>query len=80
MKIEHVYIHKFRSIESASILVGDVCAIVGENNSGKSSVLRAINAVLNPASELEAFRNNEHHYSPQSKPRIEIRFSEPIKG
>ena len=45
MKIKSIQIQKFRSIENASIQLNQVSAVVGCNNSGKSHILRALNAL-----------------------------------
>ena len=47
MKIEQIEITKFRSIKHARIVMHDITAIVGENNAGKTAILRALNAVMN---------------------------------
>ena len=47
MRIEEVKIKNFRSIKSATFRMNKITAVVGENNAGKTAVLRAINAVLN---------------------------------
>src|ERR1039458_9703005 len=46
MRIKHIDIKNFRSIEGISFDVPDVCAIVGANNVGKSNILEAIKRVL----------------------------------
>lgn len=37
MKIEKMRIQKFRSIDDATIIFGQVLAVVGANNAGKKS-------------------------------------------
>ena len=46
MKIERVRIQNFRSIRDLTFLTGDLCALIGGNNAGKSNLLKAINLVL----------------------------------
>ena len=46
MRIKHIDIKNFRSIEGISFDVPDVCPIVGANNVGKSNILDAITRVL----------------------------------
>jgi predicted ATP-dependent endonuclease of OLD family len=46
MKINKVEISNFRSVQHTILDPGMLCALVGENNSGKSNVLQAINLVL----------------------------------
>lgn len=48
MKIRKVEISNFRSLENAVLEVGDILALVGRNNSGKSSLLGALNLFFNP--------------------------------
>ena len=48
MKLENVIIKKFRSIEDGELAIcGEFNVLIGKNNSGKSSVLSAINAFFN---------------------------------
>ena len=75
MNIEQIIIEKFRSIKKVSFNINDITAIVGENNSGKTSVLRAINAVLNYSFEEEFFVNRRHQYAQKSNTHITITFN-----
>lgn len=75
MNIQNIIIEKFRSIKKMSFCLNDITAVVGENNSGKTSVLRAINAVLNYAYEKAFFINRRHQYAPKSNTRITITFN-----
>jgi len=63
-------------VEAASLRLSDLTAVVGENNAGKSSVLRALNSFFNFESERDAFRLGQHQYAPRSHSRIEIEFSD----
>jgi hypothetical protein len=47
--ITEVVVKGFRSARDVSFSPGPVCALVGEANAGKSNLLAAIRAVLNPA-------------------------------
>ncbi|WP_084191576.1 ATP-dependent nuclease [Algiphilus aromaticivorans] len=75
MKITKIRIKKFRSVEGATIRASEVSAIVGENNSGKSAVLRALNSFFHFHEEEDAFRLGQHQYAPRTHARIEIEFS-----
>jgi len=74
MKISALRIQKFRSIDDATINFGQVLAIVGANNVGKSHVLRALNAFFNFQDEKEKFLNRDHSYSSNARPRITVTF------
>ena len=74
MKLSYININSFRSIKEATINIGDLTAIVGENNAGKSAILRAINCFFNYDDEEESFKSKSHQYSPRSITRIRLQF------
>ncbi len=76
MKISEVKIEKFRSIKKATFRMNNITAVVGENNAGKTAVLRAINAVLNYNFEESSFISKKHQYAPRNNTYIVIAFSE----
>lgn len=49
MKIERVRICNFRSLEDVTLVCGDIIALVGENNSGKSNIIEALDCFFNPS-------------------------------
>lgn len=62
MKLTHLRIHNFRSCREVALEVGDMHALVGANNAGKSSVLRALDFLFNPSAKLlneESFWNKD---------------------
>lgn len=63
MKITKVTIKKFRSIENASFNLKKITGIVGENNSGKTAILRALNAVFNFKLEEKYFKEKTHRFA-----------------
>jgi len=76
MRIDNISIKKFRSIKDMNISLSNVTALVGGNNAGKSSVLRALNAFFNYDDERTYFMDGAHSYSSNSKTFIELTFSE----
>jgi putative ATP-dependent endonuclease of OLD family len=74
MEISRIIIKKFRSIKNADIWISSINAIVGQNNSGKSCLLRALNVFFNYEKEEEAFLSGVHIFAPRSISKIEIHF------
>ncbi len=75
MKIRQIEISKFRSIENGSFHIEDIVGIVGQNNSGKTAVLRALNSFFNPHLELQYYLNGVNLYSTnRAIPRIKLTF------
>ena len=48
MKVSHLSIANFRGIRSASLLFPDHALLIGDNNTGKSTILEALDLVLGP--------------------------------
>ena len=74
MQLRKVTLKHFRSIKECTISVSDVTALVGENNSGKSSLLRALNLFFNYEFEKSDLFSDRHQYSPQSIIQIILTF------
>lgn len=75
MKIAQVEISKFRSIENGKFYIEDIVGIVGQNNSGKTAVLRSLNSFFNPDLELQHYLSGANLYSTnRAVPRITITF------
>lgn len=75
MKIKDIHISKFRSVENGKFHFNQVTAIVGQNNSGKSALMRALNSFFNPDIEIHHFIDGTNLYTTQrSVPRIIIDF------
>ncbi|WP_434135404.1 AAA family ATPase [Pseudomonas luteola] len=75
MEIKTLEIRKFRSIDSCFISFNKINAIVGQNNSGKSAIIRAMNAFFNKDQEEINFIQGKHAYTPNSQPKITATFS-----
>ena len=76
MKIKEVIIEKFRSIKKAVFRMNEITAVVGENNAGKTAVLRALNSVLNYSFEEDSFIKKRHQYAPRNNTYITIVFND----
>lgn len=75
MKLTHLHIKNFKSCKDISLNIGDMHALVGANNSGKSTVLRALEFLFNPSSKSlnkDSFWNNDT----SQEIRVEAVFSE----
>jgi putative ATP-dependent endonuclease of OLD family len=75
MKLRRIEISKFRSIESGSFDIENIIGIVGQNNSGKTAVLRALNSFFNPSLEIQHYISGINLYSTnRAVPRIIAHF------
>lgn len=72
MKLKSITIEKFRSIKKSTIYLNKINAIVGENNAGKTAILRAINSILNFKLEDPFFLNKTHQYALRNNTYINI--------
>ncbi len=76
MRISRIVIKKFRSIEITDVWISPINSIVGQNNSGKSCLLRALNAFFNFESEKPAFESGIHSYAAGTVAKIELHFTD----
>ena len=60
VRITRLKIEKFRAIASTEIELGHTVALVGQNGSGKSSMLRALNAIFNFDEEKTDLEDSNH--------------------
>ena len=74
MLLKRIQLSNFRSINECSVDIFDVTALVGENNSGKSSLLRALNVFFNYESEEANLIAGRHQYTRTSQARVELTF------
>lgn len=63
MKLTEIRIDNFRSIKECHLYLSEVTAVIGENNAGKTALLRALNSVFNWEYEQAYFLNNAHQYA-----------------
>lgn len=75
MKLDLVKLTNFRSIKKCIVQTSDITALIGENNSGKSALLRGLNSFFNYSDEECDFIKGYHQYTPRSRPTIELVFS-----
>jgi putative ATP-dependent endonuclease of OLD family len=76
LKLKTIRIEKFRGIRNAEISVGTELALVGQNGSGKSSILRALNAFFNFPDERESFETSRHTFLKTSTSLIYLEFTD----
>lgn len=76
MLLTEVTIKNFRGIENISLPLDDFCVLIGENNSGKSSVLDAIQICLTRLSGQQKFEEYDYHLKNLPKGSSEL---EPIE-
>ena len=80
MKISRVHIENFRSIKQLDFSPGNYCALIGENNAGKSNVLKAVNLVLGETWPTDRSISEEdfHGYDTSKDIVIQVYFDEVI--
>ncbi|HPP10978.1 MAG TPA: AAA family ATPase [Defluviitoga tunisiensis] len=74
MKLTRIKIENYRSIKSLEFRPKKLCAIVGENNVGKSNIFSALNFILGPTFPTEKGLGNDDFYlrDPKKKIKIEV--------
>jgi putative ATP-dependent endonuclease of OLD family len=72
MKITKVKIENYRSIKSLELRPKELCAIVGENNVGKSNIFSALNFILGPTFPTEKGLNNDDFFLRDTNRKIKI--------
>lgn len=71
-RLTRIKITKFRAIGSAEIELSDTVALVGQNGSGKTSILRALNAFFNFSTEEPDFNEGRHKFKNGTTTVIEV--------
>jgi predicted ATP-dependent endonuclease of OLD family len=81
MKIKKIKIKNYRSIKELEFEPQSLCALVGENNSGKSNILNAIDLLLGETWPSVKNISDEDIYKKDPKQDIEIKiwFDQPLK-
>ena len=74
MKLTEIRIDNFRSITECRLHISEVTAVIGENNAGKTALLRALNSVFNWEYEQAYFLNNAHQYAVRTTTKIVLIF------
>ncbi|MCS7054105.1 MAG: AAA family ATPase [Ignavibacterium sp.] len=81
MRIKKVYIKNYRSIKELDFEPQSLCALVGENNSGKSNILNAIDLILGESWPSIKNISDDDIYKKNINQDIEIKiwFDQPLK-
>jgi len=69
MKIRKIEIKNYRSLHNLTVYPGDILALVGRNNSGKSNLIKALELFFEGTTRLV---NNECFYNHKTEEPIEI--------
>ncbi|MGB9678234.1 MAG: ATP-dependent nuclease, partial [Candidatus Ratteibacteria bacterium] len=78
--IEKVVIENFRSIKNQEIEFKNYTVIIGNNGTGKTSVLEAINFALSPSFLSGRVKHTDFYNGEDNPIKIEIKFSEELKA
>lgn len=81
MRITKIHIENYRSLKDFTLEPGSFCVLIGENNAGKSNMLRALNLVLGDAWPSERSFSEEDFYNQDTNQDILIQvfFDETIE-
>ena len=76
MKIVNVHIKKFRSIKEATIELKDLSLLIGNNATGKTTILEALNFCLSPYYLSGKIQQTDFHNATDDPIIIEIEFND----
>lgn len=76
MKISNIDVEHFRSIKKCHVRLNEITTIIGENNAGKTALLRALNSVFNWEEEKRYFEDNTHQYVIRTVSKILLTFED----
>lgn len=81
MKVQRVAIKNFRSIKELDFQPGSLCTLMGENNSGKSTIMRALNLVLGEIWPTDrSFDESDFHTGNTADPVVmQVYFDTPVQ-
>ncbi|HRR41616.1 MAG TPA: AAA family ATPase [Syntrophales bacterium] len=81
MRILKVHIENYRSLKNFTLEPGPFCVLIGENNAGKSNILRALNLILGDTWPSERNFSEEDFYNQDTSQDIMIQvfFDETIE-
>jgi hypothetical protein len=80
MKIDHIEIANYRSVQKANITANLFCVFVGQNNHGKTNVFEAIEWFYGGTRKSESVTDLCHGKNEKLKPVVTITFSGAQKG
>ncbi len=82
MRITKIHIENYRSLKDFTLEPGLFCVLIGENNAGKSNVLRALNLILGDTWPSERSFSEEDFYNQDTSHDILIQvfFDEPMEN
>ena len=66
MKLKQIEIKKFRSIENISIEINDLAILIGENNAGKTTILKALELFYQDS--VRGINEEYFHFKDQNQP------------
>jgi len=72
MRITRVHVENYRSLKNFDLEPGPYCVLIGENNAGKSNVLKALNLILGETWPTERSFTEEDFYNQDTSQDIII--------
>jgi predicted ATP-dependent endonuclease of OLD family len=76
MKINNIYIKNFRSIEKANVSLKDLTLLIGNNATGKTSILEALNFALSPYYISGKIQQSDFYNATNDPVIIEVEFDQ----
>lgn len=79
MPIDKLVVGNYRSIKDLELKLGNMNALVGVNNSGKSNIMRALNAILGEKWPQPFGQEDYHKFNTNDPIVVESYFTAPIQ-